>query len=203
MIAYLIQGIVLGFPAAAQPGPFQAYLLAQTLKNGWQRTLPAALAPLLSDGPVIIIVILILTQLPDNFLRYIQIAGSLFLFYLAWQAFKTFRNYDFTVPQGTDSNQQNVLEAALTNFLSPNPWLFWVGVGGLKLLEAWQELPLYGLLFLIGFYFMLVGGSAGFIILFGFMGNIDPRFSRVLTGLSAVALAVFGLYQLVTAWQMV
>lgn len=202
MLAYLIQGIILGFPAAAQPGPFQAYLLSQTLKNGWRRTLPAALAPLLSDGPIIIIVILILTQLPDNFLRLIQIAGSLFLFYLAWQAFKTFRNHDFIAPQNTPSSQ-NIFEAALTNFLNPNPWIFWVGVGGVNLLEAWQALPLYGFVFLLGFYFILIGGFAGFIILFGITEQVDPRFSRALTGLSAVALALFGIFQLLTAFDLI
>ncbi|MBK7455571.1 MAG: hypothetical protein IPJ46_18150 [Anaerolineales bacterium] len=42
-------GIGYGLAAASQPGPFQTYLISQTLTRGWKRTLPAALAPLVSD----------------------------------------------------------------------------------------------------------------------------------------------------------
>ena len=86
MLGFFLRGLALGLPAAAQPGPFQAYLLSQTMKNGWRHTLPAALAPLLSDGPIIILVVLILTQLPPWFLRVVRIAGGVFILYLAWKA---------------------------------------------------------------------------------------------------------------------
>ncbi|HEY6003364.1 MAG TPA: hypothetical protein VIV57_10870 [Anaeromyxobacter sp.] len=33
-MAILLRGLALGFGAAATPGPFQAYLLAQSLRNG-------------------------------------------------------------------------------------------------------------------------------------------------------------------------
>ena len=55
------------FAAALQPGPLQAYLLASVAQRGWKRTLPAALSPLLSDGPIILVVLLVLTRLPDSF----------------------------------------------------------------------------------------------------------------------------------------
>ena len=83
MLVYLTQGLLLGGMAAAQPGPFQAYLLSQTLKNGWRRTMWAAFAPLLSDGPIVILVVLILTQTPDWFLTLLRVAGGGFLLYLA------------------------------------------------------------------------------------------------------------------------
>jgi threonine/homoserine/homoserine lactone efflux protein len=53
MWLYILQGIGYGFAAAAQPGPFQTYLISQTLIKGWKPTLPAAFAPFLSDGPII------------------------------------------------------------------------------------------------------------------------------------------------------
>jgi hypothetical protein len=34
---------------------FQAFLLAQALKNGWRPTPPIALVPLIRDGPIIVI----------------------------------------------------------------------------------------------------------------------------------------------------
>ena len=64
MLAYVVQGIVYGLTASVQPGPFQTYVMSQALSRGWRRTLPAAFAPLLSDGPIIVGVLLLLRQVP-------------------------------------------------------------------------------------------------------------------------------------------
>ena len=68
MAFYLISGLTLGFSAAFTPGPFQAFLLSQTTKFGWKRTLLTAFAPLLSDGPIILVMVFVLSQTPDWFL---------------------------------------------------------------------------------------------------------------------------------------
>lgn len=196
MIVYFLQGFVLGLPAAAQPGPFQAYLLAQTMKNGMRRTLPAALAPLLSDGPIILLVVLLLTQLPPAFLRGLQIAGALFLLYLGWRAVQSFRRADFAAPAPAAAAQQSVLEAAVMNALNPNPYIYWGTVTGPRLVEAWRVSPTHGIAFLLGFYGTLIGGFAILIALFGGARQFGPRVSRGLTLVSAVALVGFGLYQL-------
>jgi threonine/homoserine/homoserine lactone efflux protein len=196
VFVHFARGFVLGLPAAAQPGPFQAYLLAQTMKNGWRRTLPAALAPLLSDGPIILLVVLLLTQLPPAFLRALQVAGALFLLYLAWRALQTFRRTDFASAAPTAAAQQSVLEAALMNLLNPNPYIYWATVTGPLLVGAWRLSPGHGLSFLFGFYGTLIGGFVLFIVLFGGARQFGPRVSRALTLVSAVALFGFGLYQL-------
>jgi len=79
MWLYIIQGIGYGFAAAVQPGPLQTYLIAQTLSKGWKMTLPAALAPLISDGPIIAFCLLILSQVPLWLQRFLYIAGGLFV----------------------------------------------------------------------------------------------------------------------------
>ena len=73
MWLYIVQGIGYGLAAAAQPGPFQTYLISQTLIKGGKRTLPAALAPLLSDGPIIALCLLVLSQLPPWLHRLLYI----------------------------------------------------------------------------------------------------------------------------------
>jgi len=199
MLAYLLRGLVLGLPAAAQPGPFQAYLLSQTMKNGWRRTLPAALAPLLSDGPIIILVVLILTQLPAWFMRGVQIAGGAFILFLAWRAWQAFRYANFALSQSSaDLAQQSVIEAAIMNVLNPNPYIFWALAAGPVLVEAWRVAPSLGLGFLAGFYGMLMGGFALQIVLFGTARRLGARVSRALTAVSALALLLFGGVQL---WQ--
>ena len=53
-MVYFFQGAALAMSATIMPGPFQAFLLSKALQNGWKRTLPAAFAPLVTDGPMLI-----------------------------------------------------------------------------------------------------------------------------------------------------
>jgi threonine/homoserine/homoserine lactone efflux protein len=199
MLAYFLQGLALGFPAAATPGSLQAFLLSQTLQNGWKRTIPAAFAPLLSDGPILLLILLILTQTPESFLNVLRIGGGLFLLYLAWGAFQAFRRVDpETAAPEPASAQQSLLKAAAINLLNPNPYIFWSLIAGPILLAAWRQAPQYGLAFLLGFYGTLVGGFAILISLFAVAHRLDPRLQRLLSGLSAAILFGFGLYQLWT-----
>lgn len=196
MFAYLTRGLVLGFSAAAQPGPFQAYLLSQTLNYGWRRSLWAAFAPLLSDGPIILLVLVVLTRTPDWFLSLMQVLGGLFLLYLAWGAWGSYTTAVTLQPLPAHSANQSIFKAALMNGLSPNPYIFWGTIGGPILIAGWRQSPAHGLSFMAGFYVMLIGGFAGFVALFAIAKNLDPRVSRLLSLFSALALLLFGLYQL-------
>ena len=196
MFAYLTRGLVLGFSAAAQPGPFQAYLLSQTIANGWRRTLWAAFAPLLSDGPIILLVLLVLTRTPDWFLNGMQIIGGLFLLYLAWGAYRSYKNVVSLEPTAPTANNQSIVKAALMNGLSPNPYIFWGTIGGPLLIAGWRQSPTHGLSFMAGFYVMLIGGFVAFVALFAIAKSLDARVGRLLSIVSALALLLFGLYQL-------
>jgi threonine/homoserine/homoserine lactone efflux protein len=196
MLLYAIQGIGYALAAVAQPGPFQTYIISQALRNGWRRTLIAALAPLISDGPIIVLVLLVLTQIPETLRRFLYIAGGLFVLYLAWGAFRAWRDFDTEPQQTQPAGKQSLLRAALMNALSPGPWLFWSLATGPILLRGWSETPAYGLGFLGGFYVTLILGLALLILLFGLAAELGPKFNRVLLGVSAIALSGFGIYQL-------
>src|SRR5829696_5042588 len=99
MWLYILQGIGFGFAAAVQPGPFQTYLISQALSKGWKRTLPAALAPLVSDVPIIAICLLVLSRVPIWLQRFLYIAGGLFILYLAFRAHRTRKNFAPNLPQ--------------------------------------------------------------------------------------------------------
>ncbi|MDP2777649.1 MAG: LysE family transporter [Anaerolineales bacterium] len=196
MWIYLLQGIGYGFAAASQPGPFQTYLISQTLTRGWKRTLPAALAPLVSDGPIILVCVLVLSQVPDWFQRVLYIAGGIFILYLAYGGFKAWRTFDANLDQPAPSDQQGILKAVLVNVLNPGPYIFWTLVTGPILVRGWRESAVNGLGFLAGFYFTLVLGLAAIIMVFGVAEKFGNRFNRILIGVSAMALFCFGLYQL-------
>lgn len=197
MLVFLTQGLILGGTAAAQPGPLQAFLLSQTLKNGWRRTIWAAFAPLISDGPILVLVLFLLTQTPGWFLTLLRIGGGLFLLYLAWGAYQAFKTTTTDVlPETAESTHQGILKAALMNFLSPNPYIFWGTIAGPILIGAWRETAVNGLAFFFGFYGALIGGFMAFVLLFATAKRLDARLNRILSGISAVALFLFGCYQL-------
>jgi len=201
MWIYLLQGIGYGLAAASQPGPFQTYIISQTLTRGWKRTLPAALAPLISDGPIILICVLVLSQVPNWMQRILYIAGGLFILYLAYGTYKTWKNFDAQAvgDGGEDTirlSQRSVLKAALMNFISPGPYIFWTLVTGPILLRGWRETPVNGIGFLAGFYVTMIGSLAAIILVFGTAARLGPKVNRVLLGFSAIALFCFGLYQL-------
>ena len=195
MWLYILQGIGYGLAAAAQPGPFQTYLISQTLTKGWKRTLPAALAPLLSDGPIIALCLLVLSQVPPWLQRVLYVVGGLFVLYLAYGAYKTWKRFDPNISLETGT-RHNILQAAMINMLNPNPYLFWCLVTGPILVTGWRETPIYGLGFLAGFYATMILGFSTVIIVFGSARQMGPKVNRALLGVSAIALFCFGLIQL-------
>ena len=196
MWTYLIQGIGYGFAAAAQPGPFQAYLISQTLSNGWRRTLPAALAPLISDGPIIVLTLVVLSHVPVWFQRFLYIVGGLFILYLAYSAFVAWRNFDEAGVVTHSGSRQSAVRAAMMNALSPGPYLYWSLVTGPILLAGWRKAPVNGIGFLVSFYATIVLSLIAIIVVFGTARRFGPKVNRVFVGVSAIALASFGLYQL-------
>ncbi|NJN98664.1 MAG: hypothetical protein HC875_33515 [Anaerolineales bacterium] len=82
------------------------------------------------------------------------------------------------------------------NSLSPGPYLFWSVIAGPVVLEAWRQSPSLGLSFVLGFYGALIGGFVAFVILFATASQLGPKVNYFLRLVSAVALVIFGLYQL-------
>jgi len=196
MWLYLLQGIGFGFAAAVQPGPFQTYLISQSLLKGWKRTLPAAFAPLLSDGPIIILCVLVLSQIPLWLQSFLYITGGMFILYLAYGAYRAGRNFDSDFPDTELEDQQGIYNAALINALSPGVYIFWTLVTGPILLRGWHETPVNGIGFLAGFYVTMILTLGVIIFLFGIAQGLGQKVNRVMLGISALALCGFGLYQL-------
>lgn len=181
-----------------QPGPYQTYLVSQALSHGWRRTLPAALAPLLSDAPIILLVLLVLSRVPRWLELGLRCAGGVFLLWLAWRAFDRWRHYRLASEEhaGAASGTRGLLAAAAVNLLNPNPWLGWSLVMGPLLLAAWRVGAADGLAVLVAFYGTMVAASAGIVVLFAGARRFGARVARGLVGVSAAGLACFAAWQL-------
>ena len=185
-----------GFAAAVQPGPFQTYIISQTLKSGWRSTLPAAFAPLVSDGLIIVLVLLVLSQVPIWFQRVLYVVGGIFIVYLAYNAFKGWRNFEPAALANEQSTGQSLFRAATMNVLSPGPYIFWSLVTGPILIAGWRESPANGLSLLAGFYLTMGATLMGIIAVFATARHLGARVNRAMLGISALALLGFGIYQL-------
>ena len=84
MLLHLVEGATLALPAILTPGPYAAFLLAETLQHGARRTFPAAFAPLVTDGFIIALVLWILTSLPPLALEALRFAGGFLILWIAW-----------------------------------------------------------------------------------------------------------------------
>lgn len=198
MLTYLLQGLTIGFAAGAQPGPFQAYLISQTLSRGWRRTWIAAFGPMVSDGPIVALVLLVLSQVPDWFQRVLQIAGGLFVLYLARGAFKAWKAFSPDSDSASQNGPQSLLQAAMMNALSPGPYLGWSLIMGPLTVTAWRENPANAVYFVLSFYLAMISLNLLVIILFGMAARFGNPVRKGMLGFSVLALAGFGVYQL---WQ--
>lgn len=195
MLTYVVIGATYGFAAAVQPGQFQAFLVAQVMTSGWRRTVPAALAPLISDAPVIAFVLFLLTALPSWFLGVLQVIGGGFLLFLALGALRSARHFQQAAAMPAPAHR-TLLKAALVNFVNPNPYIAWTLVMGPLLLRAWREAPANGVALVVAFYLTMVAATAVLVLLLAGTRALGPRVARWLVGASAVTLAAFGIYQL-------
>jgi threonine/homoserine/homoserine lactone efflux protein len=194
VLSLLAQGLGLGFTAAVQPGPLQAYLLSETLTHGWRRSLPIIFAPLLADGPVIVVTLFVLVQLPASALRLIQIAGGLFILYLAWGMFRELRRGVSIGPaQQTNAGRRSaLLRGVMLNLFSPGVYIFWGTISGPIVIKAWHQSPAAAVAFIVGFYSVIVGTMAVLVAVFQQARRLDERTVRLMLSASLVILVVLG-----------
>ncbi|MBI5021013.1 MAG: LysE family transporter [Ignavibacteriales bacterium] len=195
MLVYLIIGFSYGFAAAVQPGPFQTFLISQSLKIGWRRTAPATFAPLLSDLPIAVLVLAVLSKIPLWAENMLHLVGGIFVIYLAYGAFQTWLHFKNIKTDTSHSIQQTIWKGMMVNLLNPAPYIGWSFVMGPLLLKGWREAPLNGFVLIIAFYGTMIITTIGIIILLSGARNLGPKIDRSLIGVSALALAGFGIYQ--------
>lgn len=189
---FLLSGIVLGLSGGLSPGPLTALVMAQSIRHGPAEGAKAGLAPLLTDLPIVILSIGILAGLrnTDKVLGAISVLGALFLLYLAWECFSAKK----LAPAENREAPRSLAKGMVTNFLNPNPYLFWFSVGAPMAISASKSGPLSVALFLGSFYLFLVGAKAGIALATGrarhlLDGRLYQRVMRAL-GLCLAAFAI-------------
>lgn len=195
-MTFLVAGASLGLAAGVSPGPLMTLVITRTLARGLGAGLRVAIAPLLTDLPIIVISLLFFSVLPPLLETILTVAGGCFVLYLAWETLSEARHASLMNSAGLApaAASDDIWRGVLVNFLSPHPWLFWMTVAAPILTRAWQSNAWSALGFLVGFYGLLVGGKMMLALaVAGGRQFLNDRWYRRLLVASGLLLALFGL----------
>lgn len=150
-------GLGLGLGAGISPGPLQTLVVTSTLRGGFGAGVRVAIAPLLTDAPIIALTVAVISTIPESTVRAIAVAGGLMLVAMgAWEIVKARGN---AAAESESARSDDILRGVLVNGLSPHPWLFWIGVGAPVLVTAWRVSPGRAVAYLVGFYLTIIGAK--------------------------------------------
>src|SRR3989339_2154180 len=87
-LTIIFSGFALGLSGGLTPGPLLTLVISQTLRFGLKEGAKIALAPLITDFPIILLAVFALSKLTEiePVLGAITLLGGLFLFYLGWES---------------------------------------------------------------------------------------------------------------------
>ena len=197
---YPFIGFSLGLSAGLAPGPLMALVIQRTLRHGTISGLRVALAPLLTDLPIVILALLVISRLPEAAIHGLMAIGGLFVLWLAVEAWRE-TGQGLNPAEAPPSAQQDFLRGMMVNFLNPHPYLFWGTVGAPLVLQAWHVSPWQAAGFILTFYLFLVGTKVVVAWILGRIRHMPmPIYHRVMQ-CSALLLLGAGLYMLYSAWQ--
>jgi len=165
MLSFITTGTILGLSAGFAPGPLLALVVSETLQHDVKAGVKIALAPIITDLPIIVFSLFVLSELArfQHFLGIISIFGACFILYLGLKnlGIKDLRITPEPIPH------KPLQKGILVNFLSPHPYLFWLTVGGPTTIKALDLNLLAAAGFILPFYVLLVGSKIFLAIIAG------------------------------------
>jgi len=160
----------LGLAAGIAPGPLLSLVVSETTRGNKLNGILIALAPLLTDLPIVFVSIFLLSTVAsaDVALGVLSIIGGLFVAYMG------IKNLQHQSPATAEKApySQSLKYGVITNFLSPHPYVFWITIGAPTFIKASKVNYQNGIVFIIAFYFLLIGSK----ILIAFVTSLFNSF---------------------------
>jgi len=165
MINFLTMGIILGLSAGFAPGPLLTLVISETLEHDIKSGIKVALAPFITDLPIIILTLFVLVKLSSfhHILGVISLIGGVLILFMGIKSIRT---------EGVELNlkktkPKSLAKGILVNVLNPHPYLFWFSVGAPTMTRAMNQGMISPFAFLGSFYVCLVGSKILLAILAG------------------------------------
>jgi len=195
MIQFFLLGSLLGLSAGIAPGPLLALVITETLAHDVRSGIRVALAPMISDLPIVLVTLFILSKLSDfhSVLGVISLVGGGVIFKMGIKGIYT----SGVVLDRENKTQGSLSKGVIVNLLSPHPYLFWISVGAPTMTKAMAVNTGSAMAFVISFYFLLVGSKVILALVVGqsksfLKGRVYVYTMKCLGGaLCALALILF------------
>lgn len=188
MNEYWLSALAFGLAAGLKPGPLAVIVIQQTLSHGTAAGIRAGFAPFITDGPIILAALALMSQFKqiDPLIAAIGLIGG---GYLLWVSSKVYRTQPVTLSSAT-LPAASMATAVRVNLLNPNPYLFWFTVGGSYMLQGSLA---QGIVFALIVLIVLVGTTAAIAWVAGrYLGALQSRAYLNTMKVLAVILAGFG-----------
>ncbi len=157
IIEFLAMGSFLGLAAGMSPGPLLAVTISETLQHGKWEGIKVAVSPLITDLPIILAVLFVLSHLTnsDFFIGIIAFFGASYLIYSGIESLKIKKD-----SVELNLNKKDALKkGVIVNFGNPHPYVFWLSIGGPIIFKSFNIHIWATILFIAGFYIFLVGSK--------------------------------------------
>jgi len=189
--SFLLAGVVFGLSSGIAPGPMLTLTISETLRHGFPAGLRIALAPIFTDGPIIVGSWWLLSLLTNQnwFYGVLSLLGALVLGWFAWECLSV-KPMDFQEARSAHALKKGII----ANLLNPAPYLFWLTVGTPTLIQAWDNAAGASMLYLGGFFTCLIGAKLGVALVTArFRDFLRSRFYLSIMRLMGTVLVIFAL----------
>ena len=181
-------GLTIGWAAGISPGPLNLLVVQSALRSGAAAGAMVAIAPLVTDAPIVALSLLVASTVPEGVLTALSTAGGL---YLVWLGVAEWRSAGEAVIEAVPGS--HLRRGVVANVLSPHPWLFWLTVGGPTTVKAWERTPGAAVGFVVAFFVVLVGVKVVIAVVVARAGRrLSDRRQRIAGKVGGVALVAVG-----------
>lgn len=157
MLTTIVVAVVLGAFAGAAPGPYTTMVVGTSLQRGFREGFKLAFVPLVTDIIPLLLTVFILDALNWTALTLLGITGGTLI---GMVGVRFIRHNGPPAMQGDKPFQAATFgHAALSTFLSPSPWLFWLVVAGPMTVRALERSTSEAVVF-VGILFTMNIGMA-------------------------------------------
>jgi threonine/homoserine/homoserine lactone efflux protein len=157
--------MLLGLSAGFAPGPLFTLVISETLRHNTRAGIKVAMAPMITDLPIIAFCVFILGKLADfnSVLAVISCVGGMVVLLMGLHGLRT-KGVEVNL---VEAKPKSLLKAVAVNFFSPYPYLFWLSVGSPIMLKAAELSLLTAAVFVGSFYLVMVGAKLLLALLTG------------------------------------
>ncbi len=192
LIEFLALGSFLGLAAGTSPGPLLAVTISETLQHGKWEGIKVAISPLITDLPIVLSILYILSHLTNYsyIIGIIAFFGALYLIYSGMELLRIKPNSVELKLEKKDALKKGII----VNFGNPHPYVFWISIGGPIIFRSLNTHVTATILFILGFYSFLVGSKVIItLIVERSKSFINSKYYFSIIRMLGIAQIVFGL----------